>query len=251
MALENHDPETIRRYLLSQLTDDEQAATEERLLHDDDFFEELEITKDELIEEYLANQLAPEERAAFNQSFLASPEGKQRRAFSKTLNRYILDNRPPHPKEQTWSERFFAFWNRQPGLLRTATAVAAVVIVVGLFWLARPPSPQSLAVTLDSSSVTRSNGPRWKRVEAGRDLIVTLNLPAPAPSGARYRLELDNVETEAGVTNLNIIGQDAKSVTTDIPAARLGRGRYTINLYISKDGDTGQKPPVSYQFEVE
>src|SRR6185503_14732573 len=214
MALENHDLETIRRYLLSQLTDDEQAATEERLLNDDEFFEELEISKDELIEEYLANQLAPEEMAAFKQSFLASPEGKQRRAFSKTLNRYVRNNRVPPPKEQTWSQRFLAFWNSQPGLLRTATAVAVVVIVVGIFWVARLPSPQSLAVTLDSSSVTRGNGSEWRKVAAGRDLKVTLNLPAPPPLGARYRLELDNVENDSGVTNLNIAGQDAKSVTT-------------------------------------
>ena len=48
MAVDEHEHDITRRYLLGQLTDDEAQKLEERLLSEDDFFQELELTKDEL-----------------------------------------------------------------------------------------------------------------------------------------------------------------------------------------------------------
>ena len=42
MALSDHDQVQIREYLLGKLTDDEQEKIEERLMVEDDLFEELE-----------------------------------------------------------------------------------------------------------------------------------------------------------------------------------------------------------------
>jgi hypothetical protein len=54
MALSTHDQTKIREYLLGHLNDQEQEQIEERLIVDDDLFQELEISKGELIEEYCA-----------------------------------------------------------------------------------------------------------------------------------------------------------------------------------------------------
>ena len=50
MALTNHDQAKIRQYLLGHLSDEEQQEIEGRLMTEDDLFEELEISKGELIE---------------------------------------------------------------------------------------------------------------------------------------------------------------------------------------------------------
>ncbi|HEV7799236.1 MAG TPA: hypothetical protein VGO73_13840, partial [Pyrinomonadaceae bacterium] len=61
MARNHHDKNAVRQYLLRQLSDGDQRTIEQRLLTEDDLFEELEIAEDELIDEYLAEELSEEE----------------------------------------------------------------------------------------------------------------------------------------------------------------------------------------------
>src|SRR5688572_19304652 len=93
MALSEHDHEVTRRYLLGQLTDDEQQKLEERLLSEDDFFQEVELTKDELAQEFASGELTGKERKWLQENFLASPEGKQRHEFAKTFDQYVRNHR--------------------------------------------------------------------------------------------------------------------------------------------------------------
>ena len=58
MALNDQDQARIRDYLLGHLSDEEQEKIETRLMTEDDLFEELEISKTELVEEYRAGELA-------------------------------------------------------------------------------------------------------------------------------------------------------------------------------------------------
>ena len=62
MALNNNDQARIREYLLGRLSDEEQEKIEEQLMVNDDLFEELEISKCELIEEYSAGELSQTDR---------------------------------------------------------------------------------------------------------------------------------------------------------------------------------------------
>ena len=50
MAQELTDRETIRKYLLAELAEPQRQALEERLISDDEAFEELQIVEDELID---------------------------------------------------------------------------------------------------------------------------------------------------------------------------------------------------------
>lgn len=250
MTLRDHDQDTARRYLLGKLTDDEQATTEQRLLTEDTFFEELEITKDELVEEYVAKQLTQAEQGWFEQNFLASSEGKQSQRFARTLKRYVSNHPPPAQREMSWVERVGAFWGAQPSLLRSAAAIAVIVIVLGIFWLSRAPSPRSIAtLTLAISSSTRSSGTESPKVKLNEDVKLTLLLPTPAIPGARYRVELKNQKGETQTSE--VPGQDAQSVSVGIPASQLTRGQYALTLSTISANDKAQRIPGSYYFTVE
>ncbi len=249
MALLNHDPETVRKYLLGELTDDQQQDFEQRLLSEDELTQELEVITDDLVDEYLAKQLTAKESEWFEQHFLASPEGKRSQRFATTFHRYISKN-PDKTKKRSWIERLAAFWNQRP-LPVKAVALAMVVIVVGIFWFARTPSPKSFAtLTLTNSQITRSTGVELARIKVKEDALrINLKLERPAPPGVRYRAEL--IDGSGQVRTLEPISQDARSVSLEIPTASLVPGQYAINLSKTASDNTAERISGNYQFIIE
>src|SRR2546423_12395200 len=128
MALSDHDQSRIRQYLLGHLTEEEEQALEERLIVDDDLFEELEISKGELIEEYRAGGLNPKENSALEQGYLASPEGRQRYSFTAALDCLPVSvaATPPHA---TLLDRLRSFLTMQRWKLATVAGVVLIAIV--------------------------------------------------------------------------------------------------------------------------
>ena len=248
-ALGEHDHKITRRYLLGQLTDDEQQQVEERLLSEDDFFQELELTKDELAQEYVGGQLTARERQWLQENFLASPEGKQKHEFAKTFDHYIRNHRP---KKATFLERLRDLWNAQPKLLSAVATAAVLVIAVGLYSLIRTPAPRSVATLIVTASAgTRSTvGGSVPSVRLKEDVLkLTLMLPQSVSPGAPYRVELlsdDNVtrtfETRA---------QDTQSISVEIPAAQLPRDQYVALLSGIDANGNPQRMPGNYYFKVE
>jgi CHAT domain-containing protein/Tfp pilus assembly protein PilF len=89
------DRNTIKQYLLGKLARDEQSApVEERLLTDDDFFEEFQLVKEDLIDEYVSGELIGEERARFEQHFLTTPERRESLRQAQALARYAQKSVP-------------------------------------------------------------------------------------------------------------------------------------------------------------
>ena len=75
MSQDVSDSTIIRRYLLGELAAKEDLeAVEERMLVDDAFFAEFELTKDSLIDEYINDELNTQERDNFNENFLTTAE---------------------------------------------------------------------------------------------------------------------------------------------------------------------------------
>jgi len=250
MALFNDDPETVRAYLLGQLTDDQEQTFEHRLLTEDELTQELEVTSEELVDEYLAKQLKPKESEWFEQHYLASPEGKWNRSFATTLHRYISDNLI-ETKDRSWTEQLVAFWNRQAVPVRAIAAVAVVVIVVGIFWTVRTPSPKSFAtLTLTNSPITRSGGGELARIRFKEEALrINLMVEAPATPGVRYRAEL--IDGKGQARTLEPIGQDAGSVSVEILASWLTPGQYAVTLSTIAPDNTVQRIPGNYQFIIE
>lgn len=250
MVLNNHNQAEVRDYLLGHLNDAEQEKMEERLMLDEQLFEELEISKGELIEEYRAGELNQKERDWFERNYLSSDEGKQKYTFILALEQLKAPQPIPQPG---WSERLQAFFRTSSWRVPTATATAVVLaaIAIGLFW---PRQPQrAIAVQLSNSALTRSaNGGQYTRVALRSNVSevrMTLTLPEGAPRGVSYRAELDNRHDQ--LKPLKPTAQDANSVSVVIPANELPTGLYALGLYAIQADGSEQAIPGYYFFAVD
>jgi CHAT domain-containing protein/lipopolysaccharide biosynthesis regulator YciM len=132
--LSNQDDQlTIRDYLLGLLDEDSRQAFEKQLLIDDELFEELTVSEDELVDQYLSGELDKATALLFKTFFLRTPERQKKLRFAKALRRYNAEHATADPKSaiqpalhtSTWKQLLFASpW-------RTA-AFAAVILVAAL-----------------------------------------------------------------------------------------------------------------------
>ena len=135
MARQNQEQNSVKRYLLKQLTVAEQHDVELRLLSDDGFAAEVEIAEDELIDEYLNQELSQEERVHFEQNFLITPERHSKLISAQVFKRY-LDRMPPAPSPQKRSIfELLRSWLLPPsrgslGILSSPVSVALTVLVI-------------------------------------------------------------------------------------------------------------------------
>ena len=249
MALNNHDQARIRDYLLGHLSDEEQEKIEERLITEDDLFDELEISKGELIEEYCAGELSHDDHQWFEQHYLASADGKQTHAIAVALNA-VKCPIPAPQKKTTWFERLQDFLKARSWAVAAATSAAVLIIVAGLF-TPRPKPSTSYALTLNSTITQRSSGDaRYHKVPLNPDigeLRVTLQLPQGVTRGTDYRVELDD---RGETRSLKAASHDENSVVVVIPAASVREGLYALRLYAFKADGTEQLVPGEYLFEL-
>ena len=100
MLVETHETAKIRKYLLGYIqVEDERRKIEERLMLDDDYFEEILMQEEELIQDYVDNHLNADERRRFEKHFFISEERRQKIKFARALRRYI--NERQSPKKQS------------------------------------------------------------------------------------------------------------------------------------------------------
>ena len=246
MALSEYDQLRIREYLLGKLNEDEQEKIEERLMVEDDLFQELEISKGELIEEYRAGELSQKEQQSFA-SFLATPEGRRRHTFAAAIQ--CLERTVPLPQPRGWLERFVQLFKEPQWAAAAVASVALIVIVpVALIRYVQQPA-KFVAVTLTNKAITRAAGDnQYQKVTVPPDaseLRISLTLPEPATPGVRYSVELDN---RRETTPFEPSGQDANSVSVVIPARKVPPGLYALTIYEIKPDGTKQQLPGNYFF---
>jgi hypothetical protein len=180
--------EKIRQYLLGNLADDNRAEVEHRLLTEDEFFEELLISEDELVDEYFSGRLTEGEKRQFETHFLVAPERQARFRFGRVFNQYL----EAHDSTETASDK-----SELPGWLKAfvkprgvyrplqrplvAISVFALILLVAFatYWVLSQrgsgleSGQQVLSVTLTPGAI-RSGG-ATQRVEVTRD-VGTLQL---------------------------------------------------------------------------
>ena len=250
MALSTNDQSSIREYLLGQLSDDEQQKIEERLMLEDELFQEFELSKGELIEEYTAGELGSRESKYFEEHFLSSVEGREQYTFALAFD--CLKPPAPAPQPLSWFERLKNLLRTQRLTMALAASAATVLVIIGglqIFQLGSPTSDMYL--TLNNSAVKRDQGalPPKVAIPANTgELKVKLMLPASPTPAAGYRAELDDRDQTRDV---RVVESDAQSVTVAIPAEQLRRGEFALNLYMIKADGSAQAIPGSYLFNVE
>jgi CHAT domain-containing protein/Flp pilus assembly protein TadD len=131
MAQNQDDQGQIRQYLLGQLPEDQRQKIEQRLLTDDDFFEELELAEAELSHEYAAEKLSDADRYTFEQRLLVNPALNRKLRFARALERYVSKATPPadDPEPRGFS---LLSWVRQPLVASPVAVAAAALIVIAL-----------------------------------------------------------------------------------------------------------------------
>lgn len=248
MALNEHDEARIRDYLLGHLSDEEQEKIEERLMTEDDLYEELEISKGELVEEYRAGELPRNDHDWFEEHFLATKEGRKAHAAAAALK--SLKRTTPAPPKLTWFERLQNYLTLHRWAMAAATSAAVVLIVAALF-IFRPRPSTSYAFTLNSTLSQRSSGDaRSVKVPLNPDigeLRITLQLPQGVTRGTDYRVELDD---RGETTSFKPASHDENSVVVVIPAASVRQNLYALRLYAIKPDGTEQLIPGEYLFEL-
>lgn len=253
MAISEHDHDVTRRYLLGQLTDDEEQKLEERLLSEDDFFQEVELTKDELAQEYTSGELTGKERQWLQENLLASPEGKQKHEFAKTFDQYVRNHCAQPAKSVGLIARLQTLWKTQPQLVSAISTAAVLVIAVGIYWIIPTSTPRTIAqLTVINSQGTRSTGPGSgsPSIKLKEDVLqLKLMLPQAATLGSPYRVELlgnDNV-----TKTFDTRAQETQSITVEISAAQLPRGQYVATVSTIDANGNPQRIPGIYPFIVE
>lgn len=246
MAQSDYDQVRIREYLLGKLTDDDQEKIEERLMVEDDLFQELEISKGELIEEYRAGELSQIEQQSFAR-FLGTPEGRLRHTFAVAIE--CLEPTGPQPQPLSWLERFRRLI-QTPQWAVPAVASAALIVIVGVVGIRSLLQPTKfVAITLTNSAISRAAGdnqyPKVTVPSDANELRITLTLPEPAIQGAHYRVELDN---RREITTFEPSGQNANSVSIVIPTRKVPPGLYALTIYEIKPDGTKQQIPGNYIF---
>jgi hypothetical protein len=136
------DGSTMKRYLLGDLAEEQCEQLEERLLTEDETFQEILLVEDELVNDYLSGELPAGDRERFSNHFLCTPERHQKLEFASALRRYVsettaaerlvTDNNTRQPL--TWRQSFSTFVRSQNPVMAGSLAAALSVIMVGGPW---------------------------------------------------------------------------------------------------------------------
>lgn len=246
--------ERIIAYLLEELPEEDSKRFEEECFAQESWPDQISLVEDDLIDGYLRGDLTPEQRRRFEQNYMTTPARQERVRAAAVLMRYADERKasdlpavaPPSPRG--WSKWLRASW-RGPDLApRFVAALVVLAVICGALWLLlsdrRP--PRSVAtLALNSSFNNRLEGAQVGKVSlaSGEDaLIITLRLPDGAAQAARYRVELESLETVGGgKINVEAERQDAQSVRVEISTALLEKGRYALKLFADKPDGAAQR----------
>lgn len=189
MKLTFDKEDRLNKFLLGELSESERAALEDRVLSDDDFFEQLLVVEDDLIDAYVRNELPARERKLFEARFQAGPQNLERLEFAKTLRR-SFGERPGSTRSNAEAG---SWWQTLVNDLRGnrslawATAVVLVAVALGGIWIfinrsqLERPNEQALnqQPPTDPSPVVQQSD---NANASGQGSTTPSPLPVPSPS---------------------------------------------------------------------
>jgi hypothetical protein len=228
--------EKIRQYLLGNLTDDHRAEIEQRLLSDEQFFEDLLISENELVDAYFAGRLAKGEKRQFETHFLVGPERQAKFRFGRVLNKYLESNDSTQPESELPPARTIIakqsrglYWPFGRPLVTVSVALAILIVASATYWLwsqrgSSFEARQQIAVSLMPGGV-RSGG-AIQRIEIKPDIgVLQLELGLATVDFPTYHAELS---TE---------GKTVKVFDALQPTSKDGRHYVVVSMSPPDSGD--------------
>src|SRR5262245_15036613 len=134
--------ELIVRYLMGDLSEDEQTWLEDRAFSDRDYMRNIVAVESDLIDEYVRGGLSDSERRRFERLFLASAERQRKVEFARALAEVIPEATTEDDARAAMALAPASWWNSFITTLRGlnpafkfSMAAAALTLVIGVSWL--------------------------------------------------------------------------------------------------------------------
>ncbi|MCI0490315.1 MAG: hypothetical protein L0229_27295, partial [Blastocatellia bacterium] len=94
--------ESIKKYILGELTEDEQAEVEIRLLTEEGYLDELLLVEDELTDDLVFGVLSEYEQESIRRYFSNIPKQQEKVRLTRALERYISEHATVDASAITW-----------------------------------------------------------------------------------------------------------------------------------------------------
>lgn len=284
--IENHkqdfSDETIRRFLLGELTGD-QSHFEEQLLTDEDLAARVRLAELELCDDYASTRVSNHEQQVFRERFLLTVDRKQALAVSTALGGRFGTSATEH----SLVDRIRNFININQVAWKYAFAGLILIIVLAtamlvtkdhsrITWIPKGAQPKPSATTAPQPAHHGTNPSAPSHNEQSPELplhdsltpsvVLTSNTPidsSPVITNAnrdvvRFEIVLDqpavefydvNVATLSGesVFSANAIKRAEDKLVLDIPANAISSGDYQVSL---TRNDEARQSAGTYYFRV-
>ncbi len=211
-------------YLLGELTAEDLAAIDARVLCDDAFAEALEALRTDLLDEYALGPLDAAERDRIRRALNLRGEADSPVRFARALHRRL--EREATPRHSLWT-----------GWVRWALPIAASVLLVFGAWWYWPDSPLLLSRSAPSGEAAYTVLLRPVRLRAA-EALRTVRIPSGVTK-VRVQIELRGPATFAAVDLHGPHGRlhfehlavrtfdGVRFVQVTVPRSALQTGRYT------------------------
>ena len=131
--LPTKDEAVLRKYLLGDMSPEEQEGIELWLMSSEDAYCLLEAAEDDLIDDSFAGRLAPHDLDRFQTHFLVAPERQRKLQFSRSFKRAIDAAAQPVRLEFPSRPGLLDFLRFRPAFVY-ATSALIVILLTGNIW---------------------------------------------------------------------------------------------------------------------
>ena len=245
MPIARVDELLLVKYLLGNLSEEEQVRVEDHAFEDRDYLNAIQAAEADLIDAYARDNLPQEQRRAFERRFLVSPQRRAKVEFARALARVTDEAKagelPASRRISGWKVLLDLIRGWNPAL-QFATGMAALICVAGVWWLiAQNASTHSRIVAAEAErhqfDVQQQQLRRQLSEERARAESLAAQVqrtPSPAPSAAP---SLAMLVLSAGISRAGtrveelILSPTVQVAHIDVPLeARDDYPRYRIEL---------------------
>jgi len=162
MERESTENRLIVRYLLGDISEEENLRVENRAFAEPAYMDQVLATENDLIDDYVQGRLASSERERFERLFLTSAERREKIDFARALNEVVSDQLP-EPQTLPNETGGLSAWlsslipsSRGPRMALAFSVLAAVLIGLGALWLASENSRLRRQLAIEREQVQKS-----------------------------------------------------------------------------------------------